>query len=64
MKRVIIVLVFLTSIILVYLLYRYQLNDKWNRAEYFLLAITLVLGVISSLVIEFRRRKGRQIPKA
>ena len=60
MKRVIIVLVFMTSIILVYLVYRYQLNDKWDKTEYILLAITLVLGVISSLLIEFRRRKGRQ----
>ena len=64
MKRVIIVLVFLTSIALVYLLYRYQLNDKWNRTEYILLAISLALGVLSSLLIEFRRRKGRQMPKA
>jgi hypothetical protein len=61
MKKLSIIITFILSLVLIFLIYKYCINDDWNRTERIVFMILLVLGPVNSAILIRQNRKGGNI---
>jgi undecaprenyl pyrophosphate phosphatase UppP len=58
MKKFNIALAFLFGLILVFQIYKYSINDAWNKTEKIVFTILLDLAPINSVILLFQNKKA------
>ena len=58
MRKVNIVITIILGSILIFLVYKYWINDDWTRTERIMFMILLVLGPINSFIMIRQNKKG------
>jgi hypothetical protein len=57
MRKVNIVITIILGSILIFLVYKYWINDDWTRIERIMFIILLVLGPINSVILIRQKKK-------
>jgi hypothetical protein len=57
MKKINIIFTIILSFIVLYLIYKYNINDSWTKIERYLFIFCLLGGTANSIVLIYQKRR-------